>query len=93
MSTKNFHIYAEDMGDEMCQFAIRVTQEALQVTTTGKGRVYSNIADSVRKAFEKEHGRGWNVIVGRSFGAFVTHRIKSYLYFSGPGLYVLIFRS
>ncbi|CAN0153736.1 unnamed protein product, partial [Hapterophycus canaliculatus] len=50
-------------------------------------------ASCIRKAFEKSYGRGWNVVVGRSFGAYVTHEIKTYMYFTVvPGVYVLLWR-
>ncbi|CAM9329563.1 unnamed protein product [Ectocarpus sp. 4 AP-2014] len=92
MSNKHQHIFAEDMSDEMCQFALETSQEAFQLTIT-KGQVFTTIASCIRKAFEKSYGRGWNVVVGRSFGAYVTHEIKTYMYFTVvPGVYVLLWR-
>ena len=45
------------------------------------------------RALEKQYGKGWNVVVGKSFGAFVTHEIKTYFYGSVvPGVCVLIWR-
>lgn len=56
-------------------------------------KVFTTIASFIRKAFEKAYGRGWNVVVGRSFGAYVTHEIKTYMYFTVvPGVYVLLWR-
>lgn len=93
MSTKNVTVFAEDMTDEMCQDALAVSQEAFQLTITS-GHVYSKIADYIRKKFEKEHGKGWNVVVGRSFGAYVTHEIKTYMYFTVvPGVYILLWKA
>ena len=58
-----------------------------------KKKVFTAIASCIRKAFEKSYGRGWNVVVGRSFGAYVTHEIKTYMYFTVvPGVYVLLWR-
>ena len=55
--------------------------------------MFTTIASCIRKAFEKSYGRGWNVVVGRSFGAYVTHEIKTYMYFTVvPGVYVLLWR-
>lgn len=51
------------------------------------GNVYCQIAETIRKAFDKQYQSGWNCIVGRSFGAFVTHKIKTYIYFQVPRLY------
>ncbi|CAM9256836.1 unnamed protein product [Choristocarpus tenellus] len=92
MSNKQQHIFAEDMTDDMCQFALETSQEAFQLTIS-KGQVFTTIATYIRKAFEKAYGRGWNVVVGRSFGAYVTHEIKTYIYFTVvPGVYVLLWR-
>lgn len=56
-------------------------------------KVFTTIASCIRKAFEKAYGRGWNVVVGRSFGAYVTHEIKTYMYLTVvPGVYVLLWR-
>ncbi|CAM9479526.1 unnamed protein product [Ascophyllum nodosum] len=93
MANKHKHIFAEDMAEDMCQFALATTQEAFQLTIT-KGQVFTTIASFIRKAFEKAYGRGWNAVVGRSFGAYVTHEIKTYMYFTVvPGVYVLLWRA
>ena len=63
---------------------------------TASGKVFETIAYSIRKIMDKEQGRGWNVVVGSHFGAFVTHEIKTYMYFSlpdlAPGTCVLVWR-
>jgi dynein light chain LC8-type len=90
---KHVHIFAEDMTDEMCQFAQRTSEEAFH-QTINKGSVFSSIASHIRRAFEKSYGKGWNVVVGRSFGAYVTHEIKTYIYFTvSPGVYILLWRA
>ena len=45
------------------------------------GLFVATIASHFRAAFDKNDTKGWNCIVGRSFGAFVTHKIKTYIYF------------
>ena len=77
-------IFAEDMNDEMQQLAVEKAQDAFQ-TTIVKGNVYSNIAQQIRTEFDKQDTKGWNCVVGRSFGAFVTHKIKTYIYFQVRG--------
>lgn len=85
-------IYAEDMSDEKVEFAVATAQEGFNQASF-KGKVYSYIANFIRAQFEKNYGKGWNVVVGRSFGAYVTHQIKTYCYLSVfPGVYVLIWR-
>ncbi|CAM9234729.1 unnamed protein product [Chrysoparadoxa australica] len=90
---RKLHVFAEDVTDEMCTFAIETSQEAFQLTIS-KGKVFPTIAAYIRKAFEKSYGVGWNVVVGRSFGAYVTHEIKTYMYFTVvPGVYVLLWKA
>jgi len=85
-------VFAEDMSDEMQQLALDTSQEAFQQTIT-KGNVYSQIAEYIRAAFDKNDSKGWNCVVGRSFGAFVTHKIKTYIYFQVvPNVYVLLWK-
>jgi len=85
-------VFAEDMNDELQQLALDTSQEAFQQSFT-KGSVYSQIAEFIRAVFDKKEGKGWNCVVGRSFGAFVTHRIKTYIYFSVvPNVYVLLWK-
>ncbi len=38
--------------------------------------------------------RGWNCVVGRSFGAYVTQKIKCYAYLSVyPGVNILVWKA
>jgi hypothetical protein len=86
-------IFAEDMSEEWSKDAIKAAREAFALTIAS-GDVHSTIADFIRKKFDRDHDKGWNCIVGRSFGAYVTHEIKTYIYFSvQPGTYVLLWRS
>jgi dynein light chain LC8-type len=92
-SSKYTHIFAEDMTDEMCNKAISISNEAFNLTIS-KGQVFSTIAAHIRAGFDKEFKKGWNVVVGKSFGAYVTHEIKTYMYFTvTPGVYILLWRA
>lgn len=85
-------ILAEDMNEEQSKDAVQVARDAFALTVTA-GDVHSSIADFIRKKFDRDYEKGWNCIVGRSFGAFVTHEIKSYMYFSvHPGTFVLLWK-
>ena len=71
----------------------RPNDRDVDIDGTIRPKVFTTIASCIRKAFEKSYGRGWNVVVGRSFGAYVTHEIKTYMYFTVvPGVYVLLWR-
>jgi dynein light chain LC8-type len=84
---------AEDLSEEALVFVKQASQDAfgLQPVT---GRVYQTIASTIRQACDKELGRGWNCVVGRSFGAFVTQKIKCYAYLSVfPGVSILLWKT
>ena len=86
-------IFAEDMSEEWSKDAVKAARDAFALTVTS-GDVHATIADFVRKKFDRDHERGWNCIVGRSFGAYVTHEIKTYIYYTVyPGTYILLWRS
>ena len=86
-------IFAEDMSEEWSKDAIKAARDAFALTIAS-GDVHATIADFIRKKFDRDHERGWNCIVGRSFGCFCTHEIKTYMYFTvQPGTYVLLWRS
>jgi dynein light chain LC8-type len=86
-------IFAEDMTEDWSKDAIKAARDAFAQTIPGAD-VHAAIADLIRKKFDRDHDKGWNCIVGRSFGAYVTHEIKTYMYFSvQPGTYVLLWKS
>ena len=86
-------IFAEDMSEEWSKDAIKAARDAFALTIAS-GDVHATIADFIRKKFDRDHERGWNCIVGRSFGCYCTHEIKTYMYFTvQPGTYILLWRS
>lgn len=90
---EHLQVFAEDMSEEWSRDAQKIARDAFAMTISS-GDAHATIADFIRKRFDKEHERGWNCIVGRSFGAYVTHEIKTYIYFSvQPGTCVLLWRS
>ncbi|KAG1689500.1 hypothetical protein DVH05_025427 [Phytophthora capsici] len=86
-------VFAEDMTDAMLEKALSTARDAFQLQVTSE-KTFSTIAEFVRRNMEKEYGRGWNCVVGSSFGAYVTHEIKTYVYFSvAAGVSVLVWRT
>ena len=84
---------AEDLSDVDLETVTRIAREAFSASPAA-GKVYSSIAGIIRTQLDKELGRGWSVVVGRRFGAFVTQRIKAYGYFSVvPGVCVLVWKA
>jgi hypothetical protein len=59
------------------------------------GHLYGELSRRIRNELDKQMGsRGWNVVVGRAFGAFVTQKIKCYAYLSVfPGVNILVWKA
>lgn len=47
----------------------------------------------MKAAFESRYLPTWHCIVGRNFGAFVTHESRNYCYFYIGQMGILIFKS
>jgi len=79
-------IKSADMTQEMQDEVIEITQHSMQLN------VEKDIAQNIKVELDKKYGPYWHVIVGKSFGSFVSHETKSYLYFSIDQHSILIFR-
>ena len=60
---------------EICMNVMRNTEKNEKVT------YYKDIAQTIKEDMDKEKGGMWNVVIGRSFGSFVTHETKTIVYF------------
>ena len=70
-------IFAEDVTDDMMAKAFEVAQNAFETIKPGVS-VYSGVSEKIREDFDKLYGTSWNCVVGRDFGAVVTHCTKTY---------------
>ncbi|PON70930.1 Dynein light chain [Parasponia andersonii] len=78
-----------DMLQAMQQDALHLAAKALDafdVTET------TNIAHFIKKDFDESYGHGWQCIVGKDFGSFVTHCQGCFIYFCVGSLAFLLFR-
>ena len=57
--------------------------------------MYGELARRIRVELDKRlQQRGWSVVVGRSFGAYITQKIESFAYLSVvPGINVLCWKA
>lgn len=85
---------AEDLPKEDLDTVEQICRTAFENSPQAP-LVYSALAGRIRERLDKEFGgkKGWNVVVGRSFGAFVTQKIKCYAYLSVyAGVNVLLWK-
>ncbi len=74
-STRNAYVYAEDTDEEDLDKIKGICGDVFEASPTG-GSLYGELAKRIRTLLDKEMGvRGWNVVVGRSFGAYLTQRV------------------
>ena len=75
-----------EMNAKDREFTLEVAQNALKTQDKTDRVVYQkDIAQNIKQEFDNQKGGSWNVIVGTSFGSFVTHETKTMIYFSiGP---------
>lgn len=54
----------------------------LQEKTIDKQVYCKDLAEYIKKELDQAKGGTWNVIVGKSFGSFVSHEMKNIIHFS-----------
>lgn len=62
-----------DMVNEITEYAVKVLQES-------KGD--KEISDKMKKFVDENYTPSWCVVVGKTYGSYVTHETKKYLQFN-----------
>jgi dynein light chain LC8-type len=73
----------EGMANDVQDYAVKAIQEF---------KSENDIANAIKKYMDSQHTPTWNVMCGRSFGAYVTHESKRYIYFSVGHLSILCWK-
>jgi len=81
-------IKAVDMNEDLQQEVIEVAQEAMK-----EYNIEKDIAQYIKREFDKRKGATWHCIVGRNFGSFVTHETKHFIYFYLGHCAILLFKT
>ncbi|TPP62033.1 Dynein light chain cytoplasmic [Fasciola gigantica] len=66
-----------NMDNRMVEFAISTAVQALD-----RYEVSKEIADYIKRTFDKKYDRTWHCVVGRDFGSSVTHTENSLIHFT-----------
>ncbi|XP_027339108.1 dynein light chain 2, cytoplasmic-like [Abrus precatorius] len=85
---KKVIIKSADMIPDMQKEAVDIA-----VTAFEKYNVEKDVAEQIKKEFDKRHGPTWHCIVGRNFGSYVTHETDHFVYFYLDQKAVLLFKS
>ncbi|XP_073283644.1 uncharacterized protein [Primulina huaijiensis] len=87
LSGKKIVIKSADMKEDMQKEAVDVAIAAFE-----KHNVEKDVAESIKKVFDKKHGPTWHCI-GKNFGSYVTHETNHFVYFYLDSKAVLLFKS
>lgn len=77
-----------DMTEEMKREAIATAESVLETYNNGK-----DIARAIKMHFVDKYPGSWHCVVGRNFGAYVTHEAKHYIYFYIGQMAFLLYKS
>ncbi|XP_061349218.1 uncharacterized protein LOC133294546 [Gastrolobium bilobum] len=86
--TKKVIIKSADMLPDMQKEAVDIAVAAFE-----RHNVEKDVAENIKKEFDKRHGPTWHCIVGRNFGSYVTHETNHFVYFYLDQKAVLLFKS
>ncbi|GFY85121.1 dynein light chain type 1 family protein [Actinidia rufa] len=87
-AARKFIIKSADMGEEIQKEAVDMAIAAFE-----KHNVEKDVAEYIKKEFDKKHGPTWHCIVGKNFGSYVTHEANHFVYFYLDSKAVLLFKS
>ncbi|CAA7399891.1 unnamed protein product [Spirodela intermedia] len=87
-SKRRIIVKSADMKEDMQKEAIDCAVGAFE-----KHGVEKDIAEYIKKEFDKNHGSTWHCIVGRNFGSYVTHETNHFIYFYLDQKAILLFKS
>ncbi|TKY72581.1 Dynein light chain 2 [Spatholobus suberectus] len=85
---KKVIIKSADMIPDMQKEAVDIAVAAFE-----RYNVEKDVAEQIKKEFDKRHGPTWHCIVGRNFGSYVTHETNHFVYFYLDLKAVLLFKS
>lgn len=69
-------VYQKDVSKEMEDMCIAASVNSLKSYYKSEITYFRDIAQLVKNQIDKQYSGAWHVIVGRNFGAFVTHEAK-----------------
>ena len=81
-------VKAADMDEQMQQTALEIAQKCVRECS-----VERDIAMTIKKSFDARYEPQWHCIVGRSFGSYVAHEARHFIYFYVGQFAILLFKA
>jgi dynein light chain LC8-type len=83
--------YPNDMPDDLLRDAIETSRRILDGCTDFETQALGAAA-KIKEEFDTRWSPHWHVIIGRSFGSFVTHETKCFVFFYLEDKGVMLFK-
>ena len=75
------NIIFDEMTASMSKFTLDAASDGLKQYKKGELLNYSEVAKVLKQTLENEYKGAWHVIVGLSYGNFVSHEASRIMYF------------
>ncbi|RLN88542.1 hypothetical protein BBJ28_00001200 [Nothophytophthora sp. Chile5] len=88
----SLRIVYQDTSKELEELILASATNALKALYKGEKSHFTEVAQQVKREVEESQEGAWHVIVGKSFGSFVSHEVKRMLYFFLGQIGFLVYR-
>lgn len=70
-----------DMPDDILRDAIESVRAELDAVDDFEGDGGNQVVGNIKRKFDEKWNPSWHVIIGRSYGSFVTHETRKFVSF------------
>lgn len=77
-----------DMTEDMQQYAVDIATKAIELYN-----IERDIAAYIKKDFDIKFLPAWHAVVGRNFGSYITHEIKTFIHFYLGQVSIILWKS
>ncbi|KAE8893595.1 Cytoplasmic dynein light chain 2 [Phytophthora cinnamomi] len=92
VSVGGLRIVYQDTSKELEELILSSATNALKALYKGEKNHFTEVAQQIKHEIEETQEGAWHVIVGKSFGSFVSHEVKKMLYFFLGQIGFLVYR-
>ncbi|CAE8615580.1 unnamed protein product [Polarella glacialis] len=85
-------LHIVDMSKAEADFAIEVAKKGVISLFKNERRSFCEVAQYIKKEFDKNFSGAWHVIVGKHFGSWITYEAHKLMYFHIGQAGFLIYR-
>ncbi|GLD94372.1 hypothetical protein PINS_up002983 [Pythium insidiosum] len=72
-------IVYQDTPKDLEELIVTSATNALKALYKGEKNHFTEVAQQIKKEIEESQPGAWHVVVGKSFGSFVSHEVRKYV--------------